>query len=197
MTGLVSCPTKLSAGAFSGAFDTAEKLSTVESLRKGNFISTAQLALASGISANWYRTVVAEPHRASPQLVAKLIAGLQVLQAQAKTAPTKPWILSTYGGFLVAMAPFYGVTPSAVRAADPQRGATASTHWQACAHARQAAIYLTHTALGLPQRALAAALGVTPAAVCLGLKSVEDRRDDPAFHAALEAAHRDVMGGLQ
>jgi hypothetical protein len=68
--------------------------------------------------------------------------------------------------------------PVEVKAFDPQRGATASKDWRQAAHARQLAIYLVNTSGGVQQRTIAAALDLTPAAICLALKSVSDRRGD-------------------
>lgn len=126
----------------------------------------------------------------SAKLIARLTAALTGFVAPVSDEV----LLATYGGMLVAIAPHYGVTPAQVRAVSPQSGATGNVHWRACAHARQAAIYLANTALGLSQKRLALALGLTPAAVCLALRSVEDRRDDAAFDAALQAAQLAVTG---
>lgn len=195
---VVSAGTKLSGTpvpASSASSPTSiEALSTGEHLRRVRGISIEQLAVAANISVTWYRTIIRNPDLASPALVKRLAVALRSLSAAPRKIEPDALVTATYGGFLVAICPFYGVRPAEVRAADPQRGATASTHWRTCSHARQAAIYLTHTALAVTQRTLAGALNLTPAAVCLALQSVEDRRDDPDFSAALEAAHRDVMG---
>jgi chromosomal replication initiation ATPase DnaA len=117
----------------------------------------------------------------------------RVLTTELKD-PDETLMLATYGGFLVTVCPHYGVTPQEVRATSPQRGATADKRWQACAHARQAAIYLTNTALGVQQHRLARALGLTRAAVCLAIRSVEDRRDDKAFDALMVEAQAMITG---
>ncbi|PPQ39354.1 hypothetical protein SAMN06265338_103197 [Rhodoblastus acidophilus] len=99
-----------------------------------------------------------------------------------------------YAGALERTARFYGVTPEQVAETSPQRGATADAHWRACSHARQAAIYLVNTGAGIGQAKIAALLGLTPAAVCLALKDVEDRRDDPAFNEMIFGAMRAMAG---
>lgn len=103
---------------------------------------------------------------------------------------------ATYGGFLVAVCAEFKLSVEAVRQADPRAGHTADKHWRACAHARQAAVYLTHTSLGVPQRAIARTVGLTEAAVCLAIQSVEARRDDPDFDRLLDRVSSDVTGRL-
>jgi chromosomal replication initiation ATPase DnaA len=58
------------------------------------------------------------------------------------------------------------------------------------AAARQLAAYLAHTSLRLPRAALAAALGRDVSTIAHALRSVEDRRDDPAFDLAVTMVER-------
>jgi len=51
-----------------------------------------------------------------------------------------------------------------------------------------------NTGFDIKQMKLAALLGLTPAAVCLALKDVEDRRDDPAFNEMIFGAMRAMAG---
>lgn len=101
---------------------------------------------------------------------------------------------ATIDGFLSAVCRHLGLDFAAVKASDPKRGATANRTWRTESHARQLALYLANQLCGIPQAELARAAGLTPAAVCLALKAVEDRRDDPTFDALVQAISRDVTG---
>lgn len=161
-------------------------------LKLGATISA--LCASAGVNASSYvRNVV--QGRPTPSTLAKLEAGLAVLR-RASAAPDGTAILirATYGGFLAAICRALGLDPLAAHAQDPRAGATGSAQWRALAHARQAAIYLANVALAVTQRRLAEALGLTPAAICLALRSVEARRDDPAFDALLDRLQAEITG---
>ncbi|OCC01818.1 hypothetical protein BA190_26770 [Labrys sp. WJW] len=148
------------------------------------------------MNVRWLYRVLADPERASDALIGKLADGLRRLRkAEELDDVTRRALMeASYGAFLTAIAPRLGVTPTQVWAADPRRGATADKHWLACSHVRQAAIYLAHTMVGIPQRAIARTVGLTEAAVCLACRSVEQRRDDPNFDRLLDQAAHDVTG---
>lgn len=55
------------------------------------------------------------------------------------------------------------------------------SQWRAATYARQLAMYLANTAHNVPQRRLADVTGLTPAAVCLALRSIEDVREVATF----------------
>ncbi len=99
-----------------------------------------------------------------------------------------------YGGFLAQVSPFFKVTPDQVRAQNPRAATTADKTWSAIAHARQTAVYLTHAVGGIPQRTIARAIGLTEAAVCKAIQSIEDRRDDPALDRMIDQAAKAVAG---
>jgi transcriptional regulator with XRE-family HTH domain len=177
---------KLSAGLALREFD-------IERRRAG--VSQDALAQAAGITSGWYRKLLRRPASVRPLLLPKLRRALRALERQAAApSPVAALTLAAYAGFLEVTARHYGVTPDQVRATSPQRGATADAHWRSCAHARQAAIYLVNVGLGVEQARIAALLVLTPAAVCLALKDVEDRRDDEAFEAMISAAMRGFTG---
>ncbi|MCW2317452.1 transcriptional regulator with XRE-family HTH domain [Rhodoblastus acidophilus] len=158
-------------------------------------ISQAALAMAAGISCDTYQRRLRRPETVSSTLLIKLHGALRAL-VRNKAAPSPVIELTrwAYAGALERTARFYGVTPEQVAETSPQRGATADAHWRACSHARQAAIYLVNTGAGIGQAKIAALLGLTPAAVCLALKDVEDRRDDPAFNEMIFGAMRAMAG---
>lgn len=171
------------------------RIASVEKKRQAKKLSQARLADQAGISESTYRRIVKSPGQASLALIDRLERALaHLLQVPRVDLLEKALVLSTYRGFVAVLCEHFGVTPDDVDAADPRAGATADPHWRACAHARQAAIYLTNTALGLKQRRLAEVLELTPAAVCLALRAVEDRRDDPDLDVALRRAAKTITG---
>ena len=169
----------------------AARMIEIEADRKKKLVRQSDLANAAHISERTYRTLVASPLRAKDEIVGRLERALARLGSRAPKPDADPELVkAVYRGFLVQMVAHYGVTMAEADSADPQRQAhgTAAGSWYRCAHARQAAIYLTNTALAVRQRRLAELLDLTPAAVCLALKDVEDRRDDLKFEQALKRA---------
>jgi chromosomal replication initiation ATPase DnaA len=67
----------------------------------------------------------------------------------------------------------------------PQNVAAATRGSRASAHARQAAMYLAHVALGISLTAVGVIFGRDHSTVAHGCRQVEDRRDDPAFDALI------------
>lgn len=164
----------------------------IEIVRLEICVPVAALCAAAGISTRTYSRHVAGG-ACGPAVLAKLERALASLRSRRPTDEAL-LIRATYGGFVVALCREDGTDPAAVHAQDPRRGATADPEWRRIARLRQAAIYLTNTAIVVKQRRLAAVLGLEPAAICLGLKSVEDRRDDPAFDRLLDRLAGEVMG---
>lgn len=165
-------------------------VAAIEAARRAANVSITALAAAAGIDPRAYERLLAGQRRPRPSTLARLQAGLRKAVATPRGLVSADLLAGLYRGCVAIVAPHFGVAAAAVLAADPSRGATADTHWRACAHARQAAIYVLNTGFGLPQRQIAELLGVTPAAVCLGLKDVETRRDDPDFDRFLAQAAR-------
>lgn len=199
--------TLLSAGPISNVFALSPKknssgsslsanrtMAAIEAKRLDLGLSIANLTSHAGLSARWYQKLVRRSTPPKTSVVRLLDRTLDRLEVRPDGLTDLDRHRTIFGSFLVAIAPHYGVTPDEVIASDPRIGATANLHWVACAHARQAALYLTVTHFDIPQRRLAKVLGLTPAAVCLALKSVEDRRDDPDFDAALRRAARLITG---
>lgn len=171
------------------------RIASLEKKRKAQRLSQGRLADQAGISESTYRRVLKSADQVSPALLDRLERALaHLLQVPRVDLLEKALVLSAYRGFVAVLCDHFHVTPADVEDADPRAGATADPHWRACAHVRQAAIYLTNTALGLKQRRLAEVLALTPAAVCLALQAVEDRRDDPDFDAVLRRAAKTIAG---
>lgn len=182
----VSSATKLSG---TGA---AARLTAIERQRRQAGLSQAELCAAADLSSEWYRTVLAAPQLARSSVLARLEAALRRLAGAGRDAA--PLAAAVYAACLALAAMECGLDPAAVRAADPRRGATADPAWRQAALARQVALYAMNTMFGLRQRLIAAAAGLTPAAVCLALRSIEDRRDDAAMEALLVRLERLLTG---
>jgi hypothetical protein len=83
------------------------------------------------------------------------------------------------------------------RLAGKQRGLLhVDPAWKAAAYARQLAMYLANTSDNVPQVLLAQVTGLSPAAVCVALQTIEDLRDHGDFDALVEivAAEMTVTG---
>lgn len=83
---------------------------------------------------------------------------------------------------LVASA--FAVRPEAIRA--PRRGVART------AFARQVAIYLNHTRLGLTYTEAASAFGRDRTTAAYACRRVEDRREDPRIDAIVDVLERAV-----
>jgi len=156
------------------------------------------LAVRAGVAPSAYRRAIKGRTGIRPTTLRRLEAALAALRSERRAVrePDTILIRAVYGGFVASIAVHMGVRPDDVHAQDPRLGATADPEWRRLAQVRQAAIYLTNTVVDVRQARLAHVLGLTPAAVCLGLRSVEDRRDDPDFDALLERLTADVVCAL-
>lgn len=171
------------------------KVQTIERARQAYGISQEKLAAEAGISSRWYRETVQHPSRASDATIANLATALRSLSARRPDDATlTALILATYNGFLLAVCQSSGLRSELVRADDPRVTKSGDPDWLRRSRARQAAVYLTNQALGVRQRPLARALGLTPAAVCQSLRNVEDLRDDPVFDRIIDQASRLITG---
>lgn len=190
----LSCATKLSAERVSDVIR-----DVLESARKKNFVTQAQLCAEAGISTTWYRHLLADPGRGSRATYARLQQALRRLIARRHQPDDLRQLESNrmlYGVWLAAVCPFFDTTPAAVYAADPRACKTGNVAFLQASRARQAAIYLAHTSSGVPQRALARAVGVTEAAVCQAVRRTEARRAGADFDRLLDRIHAEVTGRL-
>ncbi len=179
----------------------ATRIIGIEERRRSSGIAQIDLARAAGVSLRTYTRLVTEGDSrkvARQKLSASLDRLERTLDRMAAAIRVDriecDLVLATHRGFVLALAPVFGVTADQVAAADPRANLNFDPTWRGCRHVAQAAIYLTNTTLGLTQRRLAEILGLTPAAVCLALKAVEDRRDDPGFDGALRRASELIAG---
>jgi hypothetical protein len=106
---------------------------------------------------------------------------------------------SSYHSYLAAVCAYQGLKLREVMKQLAREGRpNFDRDWRAATYARQLAAYLTNTTLNVPQKWLADIAGLTPAAVCLALKAIEDMRDHGDYDvkvdllAAEMGAHRHV-----
>lgn len=171
-------------------------LNALDERRRAAGMSQEALAVAAGLSSRGYRKYLAGHCQPTSDTLKRL---QRALDAQARpTGATgddkRPaLILAVWAGFLAHTAPFYGVSVDEARDRATFRSFDPRAH--AISRARQAAIYLTNTALDVPQHELARCFGLTRAAICIAMRAVEDRRDDAAFDAMLAGASRAITGG--
>jgi hypothetical protein len=105
----------------------------------------------------------------------------------------------TFDTSLAAVCAHQGLRPREVerqlshstRSAEVRRGLgrgrlLVNPEWKAAVYARQLAMYLANTSDNIPQVLLAQVTGLTPAAVCLALREIEDLRDHGHYDQAVE-----------
>lgn len=100
-------------------------------------------------------------------------------------------VLPRYRLCLERVCEALGLDPRQVAAMPHYPCRTSSPAWLAAADARRLAIYLLNTVYDVRQHAIARAVGLTPAAVCTALHTVEDARDHAGFEAVI--AHCETM----
>jgi hypothetical protein len=102
-----------------------------------------------------------------------------------------------WGGYLVAAANELCVPLGLCHASGPTRNVrgVAADSLTARAHrARAIACYCGHIYGGLPQTAVAQALGVNRRSICYAVQNIENERDDATFDAMIERVARAVAG---
>ncbi len=167
----------------------------IAKLRKDLGLTQQAVAAAAGVSIAGLRKIEggAQPRRETLDRL-RAALGLPVQPAAPPPAPLQPArIHALYAGALAIIARHYGVAPEeALTRGGEER--TGSASWRAAAHARQAALYLVHAVAECGQSEIARAVGISKVAVHQAVRSVEDRRDDPAFDRAMDQAERMLRG---
>ncbi len=169
----------------------AKCIDDLNAIRKSLRISIEAVALDVGMSTRNLNYNFSGRVTPRPATVAKIRRAL--LRLSGKRA-SPDLLAGCYGGFLALVAPEFGVTADTVRAM-PDNEKTSDKTWLACSLARRVTIYLLNTELSISQVRLATLLGQTPAAICIALRAIEDRRDDPAFDRLLCRIAKQVTGG--
>lgn len=95
--------------------------------------------------------------------------------------------LDTYNRFLAAVCRHQSLQ---LRDVNMQLARTGENNldpaWRKASYARQLAMYLTNTLCNVQQVTIARIAGVTPAAVCLALREIEDLRDHRDYDKLIE-----------
>lgn len=152
----------------------AARLAAIEAGRQALGLSIERLAASAELSARHYFRLI-DGYPASAEIVARLA---YALRRRGMALSNGEAVGFAYDAALALVCAKLSLDPVAVKSFDPQRGATANSEWRRASHARQLAIYLVNTSGGVKQKALAQALDLTPAAICLALQSVGDRFGD-------------------
>lgn len=162
----------------------------IERKRRRLGISQSQLASFAGVNRSHYSDIVHRKKEPRRDTVAKLRHALSRYEnGRAEAQPAMIYRLC-----LLYVCQVEHVDFENVLAQDPKRRATFDPAWKRAADAREKALYVSHTICGVPQRQLAAAAGVTPAAVSLAMGRVEDacEPDETPLFQLVETA----LGGL-
>ena len=176
----------------------AEALRAIDAQRAARRISITQLAGAAGISERWLTTLRRKPELASARVLTRLRRAIADL-AGPPAAPGGALVTASMVGFLAMICFRQGLDFADVCEQLGRRGeCTGDPQWRSAARARELALYLVNTIGDVPQREIARAVGLTPAAVCIALARAEGRRDDDAIYTAdMLAVTRMVTGREQ
>ncbi|TYC51637.1 hypothetical protein FMN50_20365 [Rhodobacterales bacterium] len=162
----------------------------IERKRRQLGLSANKLTTLAGINSNHYSDLVARKKHPRADTIAKLkIALSRHERGEATTLPAMIYRLC-----LLSVCMSEGVKIEDVLSQEPSRRATFDPVWKRAADLRAKALYIAHTVCGVPQKQLAAATGLTPAAVSLAMGRVEDAcepEDVPLFRLVETA-----IGGL-
>lgn len=121
----------------------------------------------------------------SPRTMERLTAALENRPPRAKPLP--PGVLRQYFNTVLALcAQAAGLRDLDAIATDPHANRPRDLNWIAAMRVRQVAIYVVSTEGNVSGAELARAIGTTKQAISKARRTIEDRRDDPAFDALLD-----------
>lgn len=150
-------------------------------------ISINKLAGLAGMYPNHLADVLQRKVDARPETLNRISRALHLVERGLERTPAS----NMFNLCLVVVCMDAKEDPMAVLAQDPGDRRTLDPVWLARARLRQRAVYLAHAVCGLPQREVAKAAGVTPAAVSLAKTAIEAERDpdndDPLFEMVEKA----------
>lgn len=154
----------------------------IERERKKLKISVAQLCRAAGVSVRCYERIRSGKREARGDTIAKLNAGFASLKRGDKGHATEGRMI--FRLVLAQLAREKGIDVQAALTHNPQQKATASEEWMKITELRDQTCYLLNTVAGMSNAAVARAAGVTPPAITVAIRKVEDKRE---AHPELEA----------
>ncbi|NDV87062.1 helix-turn-helix domain-containing protein [Aurantimonas aggregata] len=169
----------------------------IEAKRLAAGVSREQLAGLAGVSEKHYRRLVNAGVTPRPAMLAKLRAAAGRLgRAAAQPDEHSRLVRTCFFAALALVCHRAGEDPAEVRRHDPSRRATNDPAWLKAADFRRRAIAVVNQGLNVRAAEIARALELTPAAICVAMKAVEDQRDaDPALDAELEQLASLMSGG--
>jgi len=143
-------------------------------------LSQARLAALSGLSERHLSKILNRTVEPRPDTLSRLKVALS-RHERGEPAPVPSMI---YRLCLLSVCLSEQVPVEEVLSQEPSRRATFDPVWKRASELRGKALYLAHTVCGIPQKQLAAAAGMTNAAVSLAMNRVEDAcepEDVPLF----------------
>lgn len=154
----------------------------IEVERKRLKIPVARLCHTAGIASRTYERIRGGNRSPRGDTLARLTAALGQMKRGEKARASANRTL--FRLVLAQLAHNLGMDVAAVLAHDPQQKATADPKWMEISRLRDVACYMLNTMLGLPNAEVARAAGVTPPAITVAIRKVEDKREE---HPELEA----------
>ena len=174
-------------------------LAAIEAKRLASGVSREQLAGLAGLSERHYRRLVEDGRRPRDTTLAKLKTAVARLARNAGDAIVDDHtrlIRTCFRAALGLVCQEEGADPSEVLRHDPSRRATGDRAWMAAADLRSRALVVVNQGLDVKQSEIAKALSMTPAAVCVAMRRVEDLREgDDKLDAQLDRLSGLMNGG--
>ncbi|MAA97428.1 MAG: hypothetical protein CMN87_18325 [Stappia sp.] len=148
----------------------------IEARRRQSGVNVLDLCSASGVVISHYARLRDGVNQPRPATLSSLSIALRRLAGG--TPANDGGALQLYRLSVALCALHAGADPEQVLAQDPTRRASANREWMAAAQIRRRALYIAHVCCGVSQAVLAKVAGMTPAAVSLTIRAIEDARGD-------------------
>lgn len=154
----------------------------IETERRRLKIPVAQLCRQAGMPSRTYERIRTGTRSPRGDTLARLAAALAACKRGEKEGGMEGRAL--FRLVLAQLAREVGIDVSAALEHKPQQKATASPEWMEISRLRDVACYILNTVLGMSNAEVARAAGVTPPAITVAIRKVEDKRE---AHPELEA----------
>ena len=162
----------------------------IERERKRLKIPVARLCRQAGMDAKNYARIRGGERCPRGDTLARLAAALAACKRGDKDNALAGRPL--FRLVLAQLAREVGIDVAAALEHKPQQKATANPEWMEISRLRDVACYILNTVLGMSNAEVARAAGVTPPAITVAIRKVEDKRE---AHPELEAVFSMFEGG--
>lgn len=162
---------------------------SLEAARQAANVSVYALCREAGINdSTWRRIRLRGGQSGNVSTFRKLWSALDRFRQNKRqdSAVSAGVLAAAFKAYLLAAAAAEGLKIDDVLIFDHRANRPRDPEWLRVSRARQAAVYLTVTEHNVPMAVLADAIGVSKQAISKSQRSIEWRRDDPAFDELLD-----------